>query len=167
MKNLFFFLSILFLFSFCHCEQGKILSFSPKTKRKENRRLLAQKNKKGNPKKAYRMNSRAFPPGFFRKEMARLVIRLSKEARKQKSSFILITQNGNSLLSYDYPPRRPRIRYLKAIHGVGQESLFFGHSGMDKPTPKAEQKELLAYLRFAKRFGKWILVTDYCKDKKK
>ena len=95
--------------------------------------------------------------------MRDFVIRISETARDQNPGFVVIPQNGIELVTLvDNADAALSTAYLAAIDGHGQEDLFYGYSGDNKPTPSNETDYLLSYLRSSKQVGKQVLVTDYC-----
>jgi cysteinyl-tRNA synthetase len=101
-----------------------------------------------------------------RDEMRDLVVRIAEYARERNPGFLVVPQNGLPLLTRGGAPRdRLSTRYVEAIDGVGQESLFFGYGGPGKPTPEAVRQRLNGFLAVAQRSGLFVLVTDYCRDR--
>ncbi|PCE66272.1 hypothetical protein B7P33_02950 [Sediminicola luteus] len=99
----------------------------------------------------------------YRQYMRDFVIRISEYAKGQNENFVVIPQNGIELVTDNGEPYGKLSKpYLNAIDGHGQESLFFGYAGNDKPTPKKETRFLMSYLDRSKAVGNTILVTDYC-----
>jgi cysteinyl-tRNA synthetase, unknown class len=104
----------------------------------------------------------------YRHLMREFVIGLSKHAKAKNKSFVVIPQNGNELVNVkDDPTTPPALNYLKAIDGMGRESLNFGSPTDDKKTPKNETAWTLNFLNLGKKHGKVNLVTDYCSTPKK
>ncbi len=52
--------------------------------------------------------------------------------------------------------------YLKAIDGVGQESLLYGYHADNKATPNPEQEWLHSFLDTVEENNVEVLVMDYC-----
>lgn len=99
----------------------------------------------------------------FREEMRRLVETISYLGKSAGHRFYVIPQNGLELLGEENPssPSGPA-DYLRAIDGVGQESLHYGYPDDDAPTGAAEQDRLYALLDLVRKHHKVVLVTDYC-----
>jgi len=97
----------------------------------------------------------------YRDAMRRLVVDLSAYAKKINPSFFVFTQNGNALLEapLDTPLKQA---YLRAIDGVGQESLRYGDPDFGRRTPTETTTYLLNILRFLNAQGKRVLTIDYC-----
>lgn len=99
----------------------------------------------------------------YKEEMRQLVIELSDYARQENENFILIPQNGHELLSVSgEEDGADAVDYLVAIHGLGQEDLFFGYDEDDQASPQDENNYLMQFLNRGLNNGKTILVTDYC-----
>lgn len=94
----------------------------------------------------------------YREEMRTFVQEISSYAKTQKADFAVIPQNGHPLLLKE---GQVAMDYLNAVDGLGQESLFYGYSGMNMPTPATETNSLLQLLDIGKNAEKAILVTDY------
>jgi len=95
----------------------------------------------------------------YREEMRSFVQEISVFAKDQNPDFAVIPQNGHPLILRNGNPAND---YLNAVDGLAQESLFFGYSKDDQPTPATETNQLLKLLNIGKQAGKTILVTDYC-----
>lgn len=96
-------------------------------------------------------------------EMRTLIQDLSFYARQQKPGFLIVPQDGLSLLSSNGDSTgTPVASYPAAIDGVGQEEVYYGYENVDdRTTPTTARNEYLKMCRFAKRNGKQVLVTDY------
>ena len=98
-----------------------------------------------------------------RQEMRNFVQEISSYARSARPGFLVVTQNGNELLTENgEPDGMPATYYLASIDGCGQEDLFYGYNYDDVATPPAETEWMLSFLDVAKTAGKTIMVTDYC-----
>ena len=95
------------------------------------------------------------------REMAQFVVAISRHARKTHGDFIVVPQNGASILSKLSATARQQ--YLDAIDGIGAEDTFyFGDSDQDNPlTP---QLDVIASLDQFRSAGKVVLATDYLTD---
>jgi cysteinyl-tRNA synthetase len=96
--------------------------------------------------------------------MRTLIQDLSAYARQQKPGFLIVPQDGLSMLSATGESTgTPVAAYLAAIDGVGQEEVYYGFENADDAaTPASARNEYLGMLRLAERNGKPALVTDYC-----
>lgn len=106
------------------------------------------------------------PEGIdFREEMRSLVEEISTTARQSDPDFIVIPQNGLSLLSTDGETSGASASgYIAAISGVSQEDVNYGYEKDNVATPSADQAELHGWLDYAKAQGLTAMVTDYCSD---
>ena len=97
-------------------------------------------------------------------EMRTFIQDLSVYARQQKPGFLIVPQDGLSMLSSNGTNTgTPVAAYLAAIDGVGQEEVYYGYENDDDvATPMDESNEYQRMLRFAESNGKPALVTDYC-----
>jgi cysteinyl-tRNA synthetase len=96
----------------------------------------------------------------YRGDMRRLVTGLSSYAKTRRPGFVVLTHNALPLLTADGTPKgRPVERYLKALDGVVQESLFYSHDR--GPTPPEDTRLLGSFLDLAKSRGLAALVIDY------
>ncbi|WP_165147238.1 MJ1477/TM1410 family putative glycoside hydrolase [Marinitoga sp. 38H-ov] len=92
-------------------------------------------------------------------EMIKFVIEIAEYARKKNPVFLIVPQNGEDILDYDY-----NHKYLYTISGIGIESLFYLYN------KKNEDKYInsrLDYILKIKSYGKFVLVTDYIYDPQK
>ena len=72
----------------------------------------------------------------YREEMRRFVIAISQYGKKFDKNFIVIPQNGLELITKDGSASGELQQgYLREVSAVGAESLFYGYSGDDEPTP--------------------------------
>jgi cysteinyl-tRNA synthetase len=93
--------------------------------------------------------------GEYRAQMRAFVQAIAARARDAASpTFGIFPQNGCELTADS--------SYLAAINGSGNEDVFYGYSGDNKPTPGAETDYFLSYLKPQVGAGKLVLVTDYC-----
>ncbi len=101
-----------------------------------------------------------------RQEMRDLVQSIARNARQTDPDFIVVPQNGLELLTRNGDPDGDLAKgYVGAIDGVGREDLFYGWSGMDRPTPISEIEHWSDLLNVSKAQGKPALVTDYCSQR--
>jgi cysteinyl-tRNA synthetase len=102
---------------------------------------------------------------FYRDEMRHFIQAISRYSHQFHPNFIIVPQNGLSLLTTNGEPEGVLIsEYLTAIDGVGQEELFFGFLGDNEPTPEVITSNWLGFLNKIRVLGKAVLVTDYCSD---
>jgi len=103
------------------------------------------------------------PPRDYRDDMRNFVQNISVYGKERSPDFVIIPQNGHSLLTGNGEQNGSLPRsYLEAIDGVGREDLFYGYEEDDVPTPAAEREEMAAFMDIAKSNGVQVLVTDYC-----
>lgn len=99
----------------------------------------------------------------YRTRMRSLVQAISTAARATHPGFIVIPQNGHTLLTIGgRVTDEPAQAYLGAIDGVGREDLFYGYDGDGEATPTEVADDMLGFLDLAERAGVQVLVTDYC-----
>lgn len=100
----------------------------------------------------------------YEQEMRTFIQDISAFARQQKPGFLIVPQDGLTLLTSNGDSTgTPVASYLAAINAVGQEEVYYGYENEDDATTPAQARD--AYLRMcrlAKRNGKQVLVTDYC-----
>lgn len=112
--------------------------------------------------------SSGIPNLDFKQEMRDFVILISDTAHLTDSSFIVIPQNGQELITSDGEADGAlELSYMDAIDGTGREDLFYGYSGDDIPTPESEKEYMMNYLDLMENSGVEILVTDYCSTQSK
>jgi len=100
---------------------------------------------------------------YYRDSMRDFVSSISTYAKDKQPGFIVIPQNGVSLVTVDGEPGGdPQYDYLAAIDGHGQEDLFFGYTADNRRTPEGETEYLLQFLEKCELNGVEVLVTDYC-----
>jgi cysteinyl-tRNA synthetase len=99
----------------------------------------------------------------YRNEMRILVEDLSLWSRSISSSFIIVPQNGQELITENgEPDGSVDISYSGAVDGFGREDLFFGYHSDDTATPADATSWMTSFLDLVLNYGKTILVTDYC-----
>lgn len=99
----------------------------------------------------------------YRQDMRDFVQGISEYAKGINSTFIVIPQNGQELLTDNGEESgNPVAAYINAIDGVGREDLFYGYDSDDVPTPVAERNYMVAFLDIAENNDVEVLVTDYC-----
>jgi cysteinyl-tRNA synthetase len=98
----------------------------------------------------------------YRKEMRKFVKGISSYAKNFNQNFIVITQNGQELLTENGEPSGEIVfDYVNSIDGIGREELFYGYEGDDIPTPDSIRNWMILFLDIAKNNGKKVLVIDY------
>jgi cysteinyl-tRNA synthetase len=99
----------------------------------------------------------------YRQDMRDFVQHISSYAKNQQSEFLVITQNGQELLTDDGEATGTLATlYCAALDGVGQEDVFYGYDSDNTPTPGVERTYLTGFLDRAENAGLEVLVTDYC-----
>ena len=105
---------------------------------------------------------------IYKQRMREFVQNMSVYAKGKNSSFIIIPQNGQELVTLDgNEDGSPNTDYLGAIDGVGREDLFYGYDEDNVSTPKSELDYMLAFLNICEQNGVSVLTTDYCWDHSK
>jgi len=99
----------------------------------------------------------------YKQEMRSFVQGISSYAKNADSSFVVIPQNGQELVTADgNEDGMPYAEYLGAIDGVGREDLFFGYNRDNAATPESESEYMIAFLDICEEHGVEVLTTDYC-----
>jgi len=100
----------------------------------------------------------------YEQEMRTFIQDISSFARQQKPGFLIVPQDGLSLLTNTGDSTgTPVTSYLAAINGVGQEEVYYGYDNNDDATtPASARNAYLRMLHVAQNNGKRALVTDYC-----
>lgn len=102
----------------------------------------------------------------YREEMRKFVEMISSHAKGIDSSFIVIPQNGQELLTLNgEADGEPVSEYISAIDGTGREDLFYGYKRDNVPTPKRERNYMLSFTELAEDQGIQVLAIDYCRKK--
>jgi cysteinyl-tRNA synthetase, unknown class len=102
------------------------------------------------PENAARTEAQVNPRG----EMIKFVLELAAYARARRPGFLIIPQNGESLL------RSPE--YLSAINGIGIESLLYTGNGMNLTTDQS-RTERIADIGFATATNRPVFAIEYVK----
>ncbi len=89
----------------------------------------------------------------FRFEMVKFIRDMSDYAKLQNSSFLIIPQNGESLVD--------ETGYLDFIDGIGKEDLSYGYDKDGEATESSVRTEISTYLNKYIENDKIVLVTDY------
>ena len=105
----------------------------------------------------------AAEPADYRQDMRDFVQEISLYARSGSSDFIIISQNGQELISLNgEPDGNLATDYIKAIDGSGREDLFYGYNRDDTATPADEHDYMIRLCDLFTSSGLQVLVTDYC-----
>jgi len=89
----------------------------------------------------------------FRSEMVKFVREISDHAKLGNSEFLIIPQNGESLVNES--------GYLQFIDGIGKEDLSYGYDNDGEATQSGIRTEIATYLDKFVESDKIVLVTDY------
>ncbi len=105
---------------------------------------------------------------YYKDEMRNFVCAMSGWAKEQKSSFLIIPQNGIELVTVDgLEDGILSTTYLNAIDGHGQEDIFYGYDADNQTTPKEVSDYLISFLKKSQAVGTTILGVDYCSSESK
>lgn len=106
-------------------------------------------------------------PLDYKQEMREFIQGISQYAKKRKTNFIVIPQNGVEIISATgEDTNSPAMNYINAIDGIGQESLLYGYYKDNQKTPSEERAWISTFLDMAKNKGEGtVLITDYCHAK--
>ncbi|MCD4817502.1 MAG: endo alpha-1,4 polygalactosaminidase [Candidatus Cloacimonetes bacterium] len=104
-----------------------------------------------------------FPQMNYKQEMRSFVQKLSSYAKNIESSFIVIPQNGQELVTKNGAENgEPDMNYLNSIDGLGREDLRFGYTGDNIATPIEITNYIMTFLDICEENEVEVLVTDYC-----
>jgi cysteinyl-tRNA synthetase len=99
----------------------------------------------------------------FKQEMRTLVQAISTYTKGIDSTFAIIPQNGQEILTVNGEAGgNPDLTYIRAIDGVGREDVFYGYGADNVATATANRDYLLGFMDIARDNGVKVLVTDYC-----
>ena len=99
----------------------------------------------------------------YRQDMRDFVQRVSAYAKGIRPDFVVIPQNGHTLLTENGEETGPpALAYLNAIDGIGREDLFYGYDADNRATPPSERDAMISFMDVAESGGVEVLVTDYC-----
>lgn len=94
--------------------------------------------------------------------MREFVQGISQYAKKIKTDFFIIPQNGIELIvKGENADSELSAEYLKTVDAHGQEDLLYGYDEDNTSTPVEVTSYLDDFLSISKNQGKTILVTDY------
>lgn len=98
-----------------------------------------------------------------RQDMRDFVQDISAYAKGSKPGFVIIPQNGHTLLIENREgTETPAVAYLDAIDGVGREDLFYGYDDDDVATPMSERDRMIFFMDVAEGNDVEVLAIDYC-----
>ena len=101
----------------------------------------------------------------FRQEMRIFVQEISSYAKNKKSTFYIVPQNGQDLITTSKKPDNTiSFNYLNAIDGIGREDLYYGLEKDNALSNAKETASIKSFLDIYLKNGKVVMVTDYCKD---
>lgn len=104
----------------------------------------------------------------YRLEMRSFITDLGIYARDINSSFIIIPQNGQELITdTGNGDGNPMADYLAVIDATGREDMFYGYNNDDEATPDEEMLHLLDLCLLCEQYGVEVLATDYCSAQSK
>jgi cysteinyl-tRNA synthetase, unknown class len=86
-------------------------------------------------------------------DMVEFVSRISARAKGQRHDFMIVSQNGDSLI--------PNARFRKAIDAFAREDLFYGENGDGARNSAGSIRESLQRLKLLAAEGKPVLVVEY------
>jgi len=89
-------------------------------------------------------------------QMSQFIVALNHYAKQQNPNFIIIAQNGESLLKDS--------KFLNAIDGIAKEDLYYGMVEEGVASPADETQYSLGFLKKAKDAGKLVLNVTYIED---
>jgi len=95
----------------------------------------------------------------YRDEMRAMVIGIHDQASLMKDDFIIIPQNGLSLITSD--EGQLFSAYIAVVDAFAQESLFVGYDGDNEITPGDETTFLMNYIKIIKENATPMLVVHY------
>lgn len=99
----------------------------------------------------------------YRQDMRDFVQSVSAYAKGIKPDFVVIPQNGHTLLTENGEEAGPpALAYLDAIDGIGREDLFYGYDDDNRATPVSERDAMISFMDIAESSGIEVLATDYC-----
>ena len=110
----------------------------------------------------HKVNSNDLEASIYRQEMRRFVKKISAYAKGMNANFLVIPQNAEDIVTAAGNPKEPLdYSYLKAIDGIGRESLFYGYGEDNVVTPGRTNRRIMAFLDKYLDNGLHVLVTDY------
>ncbi|MEA3392800.1 MAG: endo alpha-1,4 polygalactosaminidase [Candidatus Marinimicrobia bacterium] len=95
--------------------------------------------------------------------MRDFVRELSAYSKNVDSTFIIIPQNGQELITDNGEGDGiPQTSYLNAIDATGRENLYYGYNNNDEATPEEDKQQLLNLCLLCKQYNVEVLTIDYC-----
>ncbi len=88
--------------------------------------------------------------------MVDFVCKISAEAKKENNNFLIVPQNAPELYAFE--------KYRACADGFGKEDIWYVDNNSQDPR---ETQEVLRYLDWAVRDGKFVLAIDYPTDPEK
>jgi cysteinyl-tRNA synthetase, unknown class len=88
-----------------------------------------------------------------RDEMVEFVARIAARAKAQRSDFLVVSQNGDPLLS--------DAKFRHAIDGFAREDLFYGEDGEGKRNGSEDIRDAVRHLKMFAAEGKPVFVVEY------
>ncbi len=99
----------------------------------------------------------------YRLEMRSFIADLGTYARGINSSFIIIPQNGQELITNTGEgDGTPEANYLAALDATGREDMFYGYNNDDEATPSEDMQHFIDLCLLCEQYGVEVLATDYC-----
>lgn len=99
----------------------------------------------------------------YRGEMRRFVVEISEYAKSRRSSFAIVPQNGQELITHNGDASGTvQDEYLAAIDATGREDMYYGYYGDDILTPTEDAHYLEELCLLCEKHGVEVLATDYC-----
>lgn len=95
----------------------------------------------------------------YRYEMRQFVQELSAYMKTASPGFAVIPQNGENIVIEDGVVFK---EYMDAIDGIGREDFLYGYYDDDETTPVEDRDYMLPWINLYPKYGKSVLVIDYC-----
>ncbi len=106
----------------------------------------------------------------YREEMRKFVQSISIFARKKRSDFVIIAENGLDLVVKrdinDTEKLSPARTYMQSIDGVLHDGVVFGDKQFGKPPTDTQKNELFRLIDTAMSYGLKVMKTDYATETK-
>lgn len=102
-------------------------------------------------------------------EMRDFVADIRGYARGLAPGFVIVGHGGLPLVTTnERTSGDPDSAYIRSLDGLAQDSLFYGHDGVDLPTSESRRNNLRSYLDMARDTGNTtILAIDYAVSEQK
>lgn len=99
----------------------------------------------------------------YRQEMRDFVTDIGSYAKSINSSFIIVPQNGQELVTdTGEGTGTPQVSYMNALDATGREDMFYGYNNDDEATPVEISQHFVDLCSLCEQYGVEILTTDYC-----